>query len=89
MFGAQRVGSRWIPVLYRPERVAKYLQVSRFPRKAKPTENEALEYARKVDWYRQRRENNKSRKLEALCHPRYSFLEAAESIINPSFASLA
>jgi len=63
---AQPLGSGWVPAIYHPERIPEYLRFERFPRKAKLTGTEALRYAGRVLWYRQRRENEKRRKLEIL-----------------------
>lgn len=73
---AQASGTGFVPTIYHPERVAEYLRHERFPRKAKASPDEALAYASRVIWYRQRRANEKRRHLEGLSHPR--FLEAAE-----------
>jgi hypothetical protein len=63
---AQPAGSGWVPVIYHPERKAEYLRFERFPRKAKLTGTEALRYAGRVLNYRQTRENEKRRRLEAI-----------------------
>jgi hypothetical protein len=74
---AQSIGSGFMPVIYHPERTAEYLRFERIIRKAKATPDEALTYAGRVIWYRERQAADKRRHLEALQHPRY-FLEAAE-----------
>jgi hypothetical protein len=63
-----------------PTRVAEYLRHERLIRKAKTSADEALAYAARVIWHRQRRAADKRRKLEALSHPRYFsyFLDAAK-----------
>jgi hypothetical protein len=75
---ASCVGTAFVPTIYHPTRVAEYLRHERFPRKAKATGEEALAYAARVLWYRQMRAAEKRRRLEAISHPRYAFLEAAE-----------
>jgi len=76
---AQPIGSGWwCPTIYHPERTAEYLRFCRFRRKAKATAEEALRYAERALFYQERRKADKCRKLEALSHPRYVFLEAAE-----------
>jgi hypothetical protein len=77
------VGTGFIPVIYHPNRVAEYLRHERFRRKAKATGAEAVAYAAKVIWYRERRAADKRRKIEALSHPWWSshrdeMLDAAE-----------
>jgi hypothetical protein len=78
-----QVGSGFVPFIHHPERPTPWLRVERFPRKAKATAGEALQYAQRVVWYRQMRAAEKRRRLEATVHPRYiaylrSYLEAAE-----------
>jgi hypothetical protein len=63
---AQPIGSGWMPVIYHPARIAEYLRFERFPRKAKATGEEALAYAARVLWWRNRREREKRRRLEIL-----------------------
>ena len=78
---AQPVGTAgWMPVIYHPERTVEYLRFARFPRKTKLTASAAVAYAARVLWHRERRANEKRRRLEALSHPRYFryFSEAAE-----------
>jgi hypothetical protein len=65
------IGSWFIPVIYHPERTVEYLRFRRFRRKAKATPGEALAYAERVLWHRERRAAEKRRRLEALQHPRY------------------
>jgi hypothetical protein len=67
----------WVPVIEHPGRVASYVQNVLFRRKVKATAAEAIAYARKSIWHRERQAAEKRRHLEALQHPRY-FLEAAE-----------
>jgi hypothetical protein len=74
---AQPVGTGWMPVIYHPGRKTEYLRFERFPRKAKLTGTEALRHAGRVLWYRERRENEKRRRREAVDHPHY-FMQAAE-----------
>jgi len=69
--------SGWMPIIRHPER-PRFLQEERFPRKVKATAAEAIEHARRVIHYRQIRAAEKRRRLEAICHPRYFMLEAAE-----------
>jgi len=75
---AQPIGVWWFPVIYYPERTTEYLRFRRFRRKAKATAEEALAYAERVLWHLERRKVEKRRRLEALEHPRYVMLEAAE-----------
>jgi hypothetical protein len=74
------VGTGFVPVIYHSTRVAEYLRHERLIRKAKTSADEALAYAARVIWHRQRRAADKRRKLEALSHPRYFsyFLDAAK-----------
>jgi hypothetical protein len=65
------VGTGFVPVVYHPSRETPYLRLERFPRKAKASSEEALAYAARVIWYRQRRENEKRRRREAIEDPRY------------------
>jgi hypothetical protein len=64
------VGTGFVPVIYHPTRVAEY----------QTSADEALAYAARVIWHRQRRAADKRRKLVALSHPRYFsyFLDAAK-----------
>ena len=61
-----RVGTGFVPYIYHPDRATPYLRVERFPRKAKLTPGAALSYAQRTIWYRQRRENEKRRRREAI-----------------------
>jgi hypothetical protein len=61
-----RVGTGFVPYIYHPDRAAPYLQVERFRRKAKLTADAALSYAQRTIWHRQRRENEKRRRREAI-----------------------
>ncbi len=64
---AQRIGKGFIPVVYDPDRGPQ-----RYPRKAKATLAEAIEYARRTIHYRRVRANEKGRRIEALEHPRFT-----------------
>ena len=64
---ACRVGNGFVPVVYHPTGGPE-----RFPRKAKATPAEAIEYARRTIHYRHVRSAEKRRKLEALSHPRFA-----------------
>jgi hypothetical protein len=64
---AHHVGNAFIPVIYHPGQGPE-----RFPRKARATLAEAIEYARRVIHYRHIRVAEKRRKLEALSHPRFA-----------------
>jgi hypothetical protein len=68
---ACRVGKAFVPVIYHPNRGPEYVRRERHPRKAKATPDEALAYAARAIWHRQRRAAEKRRRLEALSHPRY------------------
>lgn len=68
---AQRIGNAFVPVIFHPDRGPEYLRFKRYPRKAKATPAEAIEYARRVIHYRHVRAAEKRRKLEAISHPRY------------------
>ena len=68
---AVAVGSGFVPFIHHPERPTPWLRVERFPRKAKATAGEALQYAQRVVWYRQMRAAEKRRRLEAISHPRH------------------
>jgi hypothetical protein len=63
---AQRSGNGFVPVIifapgYGPE--------ERYPRKAKANPDDAILHASSVIWWRQRRQAEKRRKLEALSNP--------------------
>jgi hypothetical protein len=58
-----------VPVVYHPSREARF---EPFPRKARTSPAEALAYATRVIWHRQRRAAEKRRRIEALAHPRYA-----------------
>jgi hypothetical protein len=75
---AQPFGGGWMPVIYDGTIATEWLRYERFPRKAKSSAAAALEYAGRTIWYRERRKADERRKVEALSHPRYAFLEAAE-----------
>ncbi len=64
---ASRVGRGFVPVIYHPND-----DPERFPRKAKATPAEAIEYARRTIHYRRVRANEKGRRIEALEHPRFA-----------------
>ncbi len=66
-----RVGKGFVPAIYHAERKAEYLRFKHFTRKAKATPEDALAYAARVIWYRQRRAAEKRRRLEAISHPRF------------------
>jgi hypothetical protein len=72
-----RVTHGFIPAIFHPDRAAEYLRLERFPRKAKRTAAEALAYATRALWYRERRAADKRRRLEAITHP-WWFAQAAE-----------
>jgi hypothetical protein len=74
---AQPIGSGWMPVIYHPTRIAEYLRFERFPRKAKVTGAEAMAYAERVVWYRECRAAEKRRRIEALSHPRFTYVGRA------------
>jgi len=74
---AQPIGTGWMPVIYHSARAAEYLRFERFPRKTKPTAVEALTYATRALWYRQRRAADKRRRIEAMTHSPFA-LQAAE-----------
>ena len=64
---AQRSGNGFVPVIMHPDHAGP----ERFPRKAKATLAEAIEYARCVLWWRQRRVAERRRKLAAISDPRW------------------
>jgi hypothetical protein len=61
-----RLGSAYIPMIYHGDCKTEWLRWERFPRMAKLTAGAALSYAQRVIWYRQRRENEKRRRIEAI-----------------------
>ena len=63
---ACHVGRSFVPVIFHPD-----YGPERYPRKAKANPDDAIAYAARVLWWRQRREAEKRRKLEALSHPRF------------------
>jgi hypothetical protein len=63
---AHRVRNAFVPVIYHPDRGAEYLRNERYPRKAKATAAEAIEYARRVIHYRHVRAAEKRRRREAI-----------------------
>jgi hypothetical protein len=72
VLGTGSAWTGWVPVIHHPERTAAaYTRFERFPRKTKLTADEALVYAARVLWYRERRAADKRRRLEAISHPRY------------------
>jgi hypothetical protein len=68
---AHRVGNGFVPVIFHPDRGTEYLRNERYPRKAKASAVEAIEYARRVIHYRRVRAAEKRRRREAIEHPRY------------------
>jgi hypothetical protein len=54
------------------------VQSERFRKKVKPTAAAAIAYATKVIAWREHFAAFKRRKIEAIAHPRYLMLEAAE-----------
>lgn len=64
---AQRAGRAFVPVLFHVTS-----GVERFPRKAKACPDEAITYAARVLWHRQRRDAEKRRRVEAVCHPHFA-----------------
>ena len=68
---ACRVGNAFVPVIFHPDRGLEYLRWERHPRKAKASPDEALAYAARVLWHRERRAAEKRRRLEAISHPRH------------------
>jgi hypothetical protein len=67
----------WLPVIDHPNRPS-FVRFERFPRKIKSTAAEATDYASRVIFYRRLRAESKYRKLEAISHPRWFELQAAE-----------
>jgi hypothetical protein len=63
---AQPFHGGFMPVIYHPERTTEWLRFERFPRKTKATGVEAFAYAARVIWWRQRREADKRRRIEAI-----------------------
>jgi hypothetical protein len=68
----------WMPVIDHSSRAASYVRSERFRKKVKPTAAAAIAYATKVIAWREHFAGFKRRKREAITHPRYAFLEAAE-----------
>jgi hypothetical protein len=68
---ACRVGNGFVPVIHHPDRVPEYLRWERHPRKAKASPDEALAYAARVIWWRQRLAAEKRRRREAV-DPRHA-----------------
>jgi hypothetical protein len=68
---AGRIRNAFIPAIYDPTIATEWLRFERFPRKAKATGEEALAYAARVLWHRNRRATEKSRHIEAVSHPRF------------------
>jgi hypothetical protein len=69
----------WMPIIDHPGRgEATYVRFERFPRKVKTTAAAATEYARRTIAWRAHFAGFKRRRREAIDHPRYAFLEAAE-----------
>ena len=68
---ACRVGNAFVPVIFHPDRGPEYVRWERHPRKAKSNPDEALAYAARVLWHRERRAAEKRRRIEAISHPRY------------------
>ena len=66
-----QVGTGFVPFIHHPDRATPHLRIERFHRKAKASYAEALDYAQRVVWYRQRREAEKRRRIEAISHPRH------------------
>ncbi|SRR5438128_843369 len=64
---ACRVGNGFVPVIFHPDHGPE-----RYPRKAKFNPDDAIAYATRVIWWRQRRAAEKRRRLEALSHPRFA-----------------
>jgi hypothetical protein len=72
---ASHVGrAAFVPVIFAPD----HRGPERFPRKAKATPDQAIAYAARVIWWRQRRAAEKRRKLEALAHP-VTWVELADA----------
>jgi hypothetical protein len=63
---AQPFFGGWMPVIYDGSIKTEWLRWERFPRKSKATAGEALAYAARVIWWRQKRENEKRRRVEAI-----------------------
>jgi hypothetical protein len=61
-----RLGSAYIPMIYHGDCKTEWLRWERFRRKAKANPDDAIAYAARVIWYRQRRENEKRRRVEAI-----------------------
>jgi hypothetical protein len=59
----------YVPAIDHVDRKAGFTRVERFPRKAKATAQEALDYAAHVVWRRQTTANELRRRLEILSHP--------------------
>jgi hypothetical protein len=64
---ASHIGRAFIPVIFHPDHGPE-----RYPRKAKANPDEAIAYATRVIWWRQKRAAGKRRKLEALSNPRFA-----------------
>lgn len=64
-----QIATGFLPAIYHPERAAKYLRLESFPRKTKATAAEALAYATRKLWYRQRDANEKRRRNELRTNP--------------------
>jgi hypothetical protein len=63
---AGRIGTAFIPAIYDPTVKTEWLRFKRFPRKAKASGDEAIAYAARVLWWRQRQEAEKRRRVEAI-----------------------
>jgi hypothetical protein len=61
-----RLGSAYIPMIYHGDCKTEWLRWERFRRKAKANPDDAIAYAARVIWYRQRRQNEKRRRIEAI-----------------------
>ena len=61
-----RLGSAYIPMIYHGDCKTEWLRWERFRRKAKANPDDAIAYAERVIWYRQRRENEKRPRREAI-----------------------
>jgi len=77
---AQAIGSGFMPVIFHPERTVYRFECKR--RKIKATPEAAIQYAERVLWWRQLRDNAKRRRREATADPWWRNavhkLEAAE-----------
>ena len=61
----------YMPMVFHPERRFECAQFERFPHKIKRTPDEAMAYADRVIWHRNRRKAGTKRRVEAVAHPNF------------------